>query len=326
MILADKIIELRKRNGWSQEELAEKLDVSRQSVSKWEGAQAVPDMNRILQMSELFGVSTDMLLKDSMTLDAADGVLAEDVPANRLVTLEEASEFLEARGTAANRIALGVMMCILSPVLLIALAGIQSRFSLSEVQVAGIGVSALLLLVAGAVAIFVLSGMRMSRFEYLEKEPIETAYGVDGMVRERRERFRPVFTLQMTLGIALCVVSAIPIFLTMIFFDGDHLLTQLSVSALLVLVAIGVLLIVRSSTIWGGFQMLLQEGDYTRRNKEENRKDAPLAQIYWGAAVAIYLAWSFLSGAWDRTWIVWPIAGVAYGVIIGIVRMLRNRA
>ena len=59
MILADKIIDLRKKNGWSQEELAEKLGVSRQAVSKWEGAQSVPDLARVLQMSELFGVSTD---------------------------------------------------------------------------------------------------------------------------------------------------------------------------------------------------------------------------------------------------------------------------
>lgn len=44
MILADKILELRKQNGWSQEELADKLGVSRQSVSKWEGAQSIPDM------------------------------------------------------------------------------------------------------------------------------------------------------------------------------------------------------------------------------------------------------------------------------------------
>ena len=66
MILADKIIENRKKNGWSQEELADKLGVSRQSVSKWEGAQAVPDMKKILQMSELFGVSTDYLLRDDI--------------------------------------------------------------------------------------------------------------------------------------------------------------------------------------------------------------------------------------------------------------------
>ncbi len=64
MIFADKLIDLRKKNGWSQEELAEKLNVSRQAVSKWEGAQSVPDMSRIIRLSELFGVSTDYLLKD----------------------------------------------------------------------------------------------------------------------------------------------------------------------------------------------------------------------------------------------------------------------
>ena len=48
MILADKIITLRKKNGWSQEELAEQMNVSRQAVSKWESAQSVPDLNKIL--------------------------------------------------------------------------------------------------------------------------------------------------------------------------------------------------------------------------------------------------------------------------------------
>ena len=66
MILADKIIRLRKKNGWSQEELAEKMQVSRQAVSKWEGAQTVPDLEKILMLSTLFGVTTDYLLKDEM--------------------------------------------------------------------------------------------------------------------------------------------------------------------------------------------------------------------------------------------------------------------
>ena len=62
MILADKIISLRKKAGWSQEELAQQLGVSRQSVSKWEGAQSVPDLDRILQLSRRVGVTTDDLL------------------------------------------------------------------------------------------------------------------------------------------------------------------------------------------------------------------------------------------------------------------------
>ena len=66
MILADKIILLRKKAGWSQEELANQLGVTRQSVSKWEGAQSVPDMDKVVQMSRLFGVSTDYLLKDEL--------------------------------------------------------------------------------------------------------------------------------------------------------------------------------------------------------------------------------------------------------------------
>ena len=59
MILANKIIALRKKAGWSQEDLADQLGVSRQSVSKWEGAQSIPDMDKIVQMSRIFGVSTD---------------------------------------------------------------------------------------------------------------------------------------------------------------------------------------------------------------------------------------------------------------------------
>ena len=67
MILADKIINERKRNAWSQEELADKLGVSRQAVSKWESAQSVPDIQRVIQMAQLFGVSTDYLLTGCAT-------------------------------------------------------------------------------------------------------------------------------------------------------------------------------------------------------------------------------------------------------------------
>ena len=74
MIFTDKHITMRKKARWSQEELAEKLNVTRQSVSKWEGAQSVPDIDKILQLSCLFGVTTDYLLKD----DAAEPEYTED--------------------------------------------------------------------------------------------------------------------------------------------------------------------------------------------------------------------------------------------------------
>lgn len=63
--LADRIQQLRREHGLSQEQLAEKLNVSRQAVSKWESAQAQPELDKILALSELFCVTTDYLLKGS---------------------------------------------------------------------------------------------------------------------------------------------------------------------------------------------------------------------------------------------------------------------
>ncbi len=64
MELSEKIQNLRKQNNLSQEQFAEKLNVSRQAVSKWESGQSVPDVDKIIAMSEIFGISTDYLLKD----------------------------------------------------------------------------------------------------------------------------------------------------------------------------------------------------------------------------------------------------------------------
>lgn len=70
MKLSEKIVRLRKINGWSQEDLAEKINVSRQAVSRWEGAIAQPDAMNILQLSKVFGVTTDYLLNDEYESDS----------------------------------------------------------------------------------------------------------------------------------------------------------------------------------------------------------------------------------------------------------------
>ena len=99
----------------------------------------------------------------------------------------------------------------------------------------------------------------------------------------------------------------------------------LAVALLLVLVGVGVLLIVRAAILWGAYQRLLEEGDYSRESKEESRRMAPFCSIYWGLVTAGFLAWGFIGNAWDRAWIIWPIASVAFGAVYGIVRALRRK-
>lgn len=99
MILADKIIEERKKNGWSQKELANKLGVSRQAVSKWESSGSIPDLQRILQMSELFGVTTDYLLKDEIEEEP----LNEYVETKTIkVSMEEANQYLDMKSRGSR--------------------------------------------------------------------------------------------------------------------------------------------------------------------------------------------------------------------------------
>ena len=69
MTFSEKLLELRKRQGMSQEELAEKLEVSRQAVSRWEQGSAMPDVINLARISKLFGVTADYLINDEITSD-----------------------------------------------------------------------------------------------------------------------------------------------------------------------------------------------------------------------------------------------------------------
>lgn len=324
MILADKIIDLRKKAGWSQEELADKLGVSRQSVSKWEGAQSIPDMNKILQLSNLFGVSTDYLLKDSMeTPEPMPAAEDDKVEGATFVSMEEANAFLTYKAESAPRIALGVLLCILSPIALCLLGGAQEsgRLALTEMQASMIGLIVLLLMVAGAVLLFVLTAMRGNKYEYLEKEALDTAYGVSGMVKERMQREESDHTRSIAVGVVLCVLAAIPLFALLLWRGEDEFYGVLGVTAVMVLAAVGVYTIVKASIPWEGYRMLLEQGDYTRAKK---RNVSRYGGVYWGIVTAAYLAVSFLTNRWDMTWIIWPVAAVLFGAA-GEIGKLRRR-
>ncbi|MBR2908180.1 MAG: helix-turn-helix transcriptional regulator [Clostridia bacterium] len=303
MILADKIIRLRKRNGWSQEELAEKMNVSRQAVSKWEGAQTVPDLEKILCLARLFGVTTDYLLKDELE---EEEFTSDETTNVRKVSLSDAHEFLAWRRVASIRIAIATLLCILSPIPLILLA------ALAELQgeAAGpiLGLVILLAIVAGAVGIFVSTGLKNAPYEFLEKEPFECEYGVTGMVRERQKAYRTVYVRSNVLATVLCVLSPIP--LLCCDFIHNEFLALLLLSAMIAIVGVGVFLFIVVGVRQASMQRLLREGEFSEKEKGKNRTRETVETVYWLLATAIYLGWSFLSNDWNITWVVWPIAAV----------------
>ena len=95
---------------------------------------------------------------------------------------------------------------------------------------------------------------------------------------------------------------------------------------LLTLVAIGTYFIVRSAAKMNAMNQLLEEEDYTRQKKHENRKMSGPVTVYWLIATAIYLAWSFTTNDWDRTWIIWPVVGVLFPAFYAIVNGIRKKS
>lgn len=326
MILADKIVSLRKKTGWSQEDLAEKLGVTRQSVSKWEGAQSVPDMDKVVMMSRLFGVSTDFLLKDELEEETPCAAAQDDDTPLRRVSLTQASAYLALRKAAAPKIAIATALCIISPVTLILLAGMSEvqRFPISGNAAAGIGLCVMLVLLAVAVSIFLRTDADVRDYRFLEEEPFETEYGVEGMVRQRQQEYKDTHTRLVTVGVVLCVLAAVPLFAAMCI-SGSDLLYIAAVCALLVLVAIGCLALVTAGVYQGAMERLLEEGDYTRGQKKHRRVLGTVSTIYWLAATAVFLIYTYGpsgNGQPQYSWIIWAVAGVLYAAVMGVVRLL----
>ena len=332
MILADKIINLRKKNGWSQEELAEKLGVTRQSISKYEGAQSIPDLDKILKLSEIFGVTTDYLIKDELEEEeyVPSQMQENESESDRSVhkvTMEMANEYLQIIDWSAGKTAFATVLCILSPIVLLMLGAMSEmpNYHISENAAAGIGICVLIVLIAIAVTIFILCGMKTKKYEFMEKEDIETVYGVSGMVKEKRDAYHSMYVTQLVIGIACCICSVIPLFGTLAVSESDFYMVS-AVCMLLTLVAIGTYFIVRSAAKMNAMNQLLEEEDYTRQKKHENKKMSGPVMVYWLIATAIYLAWSFTTNDWDRTWIIWPVVGVLFPAFYAIVNGIRKKS
>ncbi|MDE5892106.1 MAG: helix-turn-helix transcriptional regulator, partial [Acetatifactor sp.] len=329
MILAEKIAYLRKQRDWSQEELADQLEISRQSVSKWESGASIPELDKIIGMSQIFGVSTDFLLKDEYDTDVISkpGQSPEDVGGaastdasseensysgrGRSISLEEANTYLQTVQKTAKFIAIGVLICILSPVCLLLMGGWSEYgpVAISEEMAAGLGVAILLVMVAAAVVLFIVNGMKLEPYEYLEKEEICLQYGVSGIVDKQRAAYTKQHQHSLALGVTLCILSVVP-FLLAAGLHAAEIWLVYSVCILLVIVSLGVFLLVQAGSVWESYQKLLQEGDYSTQKKRTRRRMGPLAGAYWCLVAAIYLGIKFQNDGWRTSSAILPVAAL----------------
>ncbi len=315
----EKLISLRKERGMSQEDLAFKVGVSRQSVSKWEQGESEPDLTNLKSLSRVFQVTLDELIND-----APDKEKPADT--ERRVSLEEARSFLNATRKSAPWIALGVLLCILSPVCLILLGAIseESRFSLSENVAAGIGIIALLVLIALAVSVFVVQGGRTAEYRYLEKESFVLDDEAAVLTNRRKEEYKSAYLRNNVLGVCLCLLSIAPLFIGVMIDESNDLLMVCLLSALFPVAGVGVYFLVLGGVIWGSLEKLLQIEDYSKKNKNKAPLSSALSVAYWLVVTAIFLGVSFFTSKWQYTGLIWVIAGVLYPAFLLLLNALQR--
>ena len=379
MLLSEKIMSLRKRNGWSQEELAQQLGVSRQSVSKWESMASMPDIQKIMAMSELFGVSTDYLLKDELeelpataiavdyaassgqvdssdpavastvgsTTDSTDGgtvgesstdnaSTSKTVAPKLSVSLDTATEYLDAIARTSRPTAGAITLFILGPALLVSLATYSEdalyfdpmRISPDAMGIAGICI--MMLFVAAGVGLLILQDMKLAKFKQLKEASLELQYGVEAAVRRRAESTESLRYMQQAAGVCLTILSAIPFLIASYY--GTGLIFALGFFVAAILVSLGVYLLVYSGIIRDGYRVLLQEGDFSHDEKSNKRdsksaalKYRPIARAYFGTITLLYVGYSFITKDWKSSWIIWPVSALLYHIIISILNALKKR-
>ena len=325
MLLSEKIMSLRKRTGWSQEELAQQLGVSRQSVSKWESMASMPDIQKIMAMSELFGVSTDYLLKDELeelpataavavadsTGTSASGGIAGADPSAVLggsstdnastsktaapklsVSLDTATEYLDAIARTSRPTAGAITLFILGPALLVSLATYSEDalyfdpMRISPDAMGIAGVCLMMLFIAAGVGLLILQDMKLAKFKQLKEASLELQYGVEAAVRRRAESTESLRYMQQAAGVCLTILSAIPFLIASYY--GTGLTFALGFFVAAILVSLGVYLLVYSGILRDGYRVLLQEGDFSHDEKSNKRDSKSAALKYRPIAKAYF--------------------------------------
>ena len=282
MSFSENLQVLRKKNNMSQEQLAEKLEVSRQAVSKWESGNGYPETDKLMSICEIFECSIDEILK---------GKISED-------TNEDKKQYENLMNRFSKGMAIAVGLILVGVTIFMYFAGMEERYST-------IGLVILLLFVLMAVPIFIILGMEQEN--YKKKHPVLPNMYIEDEV----EKFNSKFAKAIALGVGLNILGAIQL----IFLYGMEIFNDESTIPVVILLALTTIAV--PIYIFYGIQK--SKYDIELYNKMTLKKPDDKAGKICGVIMLIATIIFFCLGAfrslWHIAWIVYPIGGMMCGIV-----------
>lgn len=323
MTLEEKIMKYRKEMGWSQEELADKLNISRQSVSKWESGTSTPELNKIILLADIFGVTIDALVKE----DSEDNIghNPEKKIDLRKMSISDVTRYETLRNQKSKIVAKNVAIFIYACIplfFLLALRQVEQLSISTEVSVS-IGLASMFIMASVAISGFIKADVNRIDFDLFEKQDFTLEYGIKEIYQEKSKQYLPIRGRRLSISISMIIISVLLLIISGIYhFSPMTVLLMLDI--MILIIGASVAIIIDTASKYNTYQSILQEGVYSTQSKH----DIPLYQkygaIYWPIVLAIYLAWSFWTMDWGTTWIVWPVSAVLFAALMGFVNLLKE--
>lgn len=295
MGFSENLQNLRKIKNMSQEQLAEKLEVSRQAVSKWESGNGYPETEKLIAICDIFECSMDNLVK---------GKITEDVTG-------EKKKYETLQNKFSKGISFGVGIILLGTTILIYFAGLAGKEGISEIlkqQYGIIGVTILLICVLISLPAFIALGISLDN--YKKKNPkLSNFYS-----EEEIDKFNRKFIIGIALGTSLILIGTmILVFLYGMKMVGENATVPVVILMSFVTIAVPIL-------AYCGIQKDKYDIEkYNISNSEEGKKNSVKADKICGAimlsATAIFLSLGLIFGLWRVSWVAFPIGGILCGIV-----------
>ena len=287
MSLAENLQYLRAREGVTQEQLAERLDVSRQSVSKWESSASFPEMDTLIKLCDMFHTDMDTLLRGSV-----EQTLSEDTAGyDRFMT------------AFARKIASGVSAIIIG-VAVFCLASLTG-----EGQVGMLCMAGFFLILTVAVVVFIASG--------IEEEQFRTQHPViaDFYTEKQKADFRRRFVWYIAGGVGAILFGLFLMILTFAFFPEQEPYETIAGTLFLLIVAGAVWFLVYGGMMAGKYNIpeYNWENNPTPEDKAKRRRAMTACAVIMLLATALYLFLGLSYDKWETAAAIYPVAGILCG-------------
>lgn len=236
---------------------------------------------------------------------------------------EEVTEFISLKEKACRLIATGVGLILLGVSLLIFLSlMVERNLILQSLPLDAretLPVIILFLFIVPAVALFIYSGTKLERFNFIDEGKFEITSDLKSILKTELSGITQKQSIGIIIGVSLCILSVVALLASSFF--GPY--SEFGVCIMLLMIAAAVFIFITSSSTSDSYKKLLKIDDYEPEKQRQDKVIGAVAGVIWPIAVCIFLFCGLVFNLWNICWIVFPITGILFGGFAAFYKSIR---